>query len=169
MLRTNLVNVSGAFLVLLGLFGPWFSYHLPQRLGDSPFANAMAHISVSPFVFSSTITRTSNSSVYEDMEVLGQYSVHFYSPYSSILGLACVTGATVGLAVEHARRSKVTVMSGFLSLVATLFFFFLLPSYVIFVGISCYPGWGFWLSLAGSLATILSSKVETPYLRLGKW
>ncbi len=129
----------------------------------------MAHISVSPFIFSNTIASTSNSSVYEDIEVLSQYSVHFYSPYSSIVGLACIIGATVGFAGEYARKSRITIVSGFLSLAATLFFFFLLPSYVIFVGISCYPMWGFWLSLAGSLAIISSSTVETPYLRLGKW
>jgi hypothetical protein len=164
MLRANLVNVFGVFLVLLGLFGPWFTYHLPQRLGNSPFANAMAHISVSPFVFSNTLTSTSNSSVYEDIEVLSQYSVHFYSAHSSIVGLACIIGAAVGFAGGYARRPKVTVMSGFLSLVATLFFFFLLPSYVIYVGISCYPTWGFWLSLTGSLAVILSNKVEFPTL-----
>ena len=164
MVKTTPLILLGVALILLGLLGPWFNYDLPQRLEDSPFANAMAHISVSPFTFSATITSTSSSSLYEDIEVLHQYSVPFYSLHSSLVGLICIISSLFGFVAEYVRRSRMTLVGGFVSLMSTLFFFFLLPSDVIFIGIKCSPMWGFWLSLLGSLIVIFSKVIRESFL-----
>lgn len=157
--KVNLISLLGVSMIAAGLFGPWFNYNLPQRLGNSPFANAMAHFSVSPFIFAVTMTSTSNRSVYEDIEVLYQNSDFFYSEASSLIGLACFLGAITGFIGGYLNRPKTTLIGGFTSLISTLFFFLLLPSNVIFIGIKCSPTWGFWLSLFGSMIILFQSAI----------
>ena len=164
MFKGDLLNLLGVTLILVGLCGPWFDYHLPQRLGGSPFANAMAHVSVSPFIFTTVVTSTSNRSVYENIGVLRQNSDSFYSVSSSLVGLACILGAIASFVGEYRDSSEISAIAGLVSLVSTMFFYFLLPSEVIFIGIRCSPMWGFWLSLLGSVLVLFSIGFETPSL-----
>ena len=157
--KTRLLNIFGVSLVIIGLlFFPWFNYHIPQHLKGSKIANSMAHISVSPFVFSITLTSTSNRSVYETIEVLSHKSVFFYSLSSFLIGFACVSGVTLGLIGKYVQKPRIGLIGGSISLFSTLFFPFLLPSSVLFIGINCYPMWGFWLSILGSILILISSR-----------
>lgn len=156
--KRRLLSVIGSSLVIIGLLFPWFNYHLPQHLGGSRFANSMAHISVSPFVLSITLTLTSNRSLYENIEVLSHKSFFFYNSVSSLIGLMCIVGSTLGLIGGCMQRSRISLIGGSASLFTAFFFPFLLPSSVLFIGINCYPTWGFWLSLLGSILILVSSR-----------
>jgi len=157
--KAGLLNILGVSLVIIGLLCPWFNYHVPQHLEGSKIANSMAHISVSPFIFSITLTSTSNRSVYEDVKVLLHESVFFYNSSSSLIGLTCILGIASGLIGEYTRKSRISLIGGSVSLVSTLFFPFLLPSSVLFVGVNCYPMWGFWMSILGSILISISSRI----------
>ena len=103
MLRINPLILIGGIVVLIGVFSPWYNINIPMKL-NTTYINAVAHCYISPFSLTINITSTSETTIFEDIEVLDYKIKRFHSVNHSIIGFTCIIGTILGLIGEYANR-----------------------------------------------------------------
>jgi len=141
MVKSKTVTFVGAFiglvLVLIGIFGPWFSFEAPWRIYNETtriYGETTADMSPFTIRYSAEVIATSPIEPHERTQRIIPTTIsvaddikHLYDPLAFLIGIACITGAIIGLYGHYGDKENFAILGGVLNIFSPLSFFFCLP------------------------------------------
>lgn len=144
MSKAKIVNSIGALigliLVLIGIFGPWFSFDANWRTyNKTTTIYGKTSTKMSPFTITCSVKVIATSPIIPNTRlqqiIPTKISVvdtirHYYDPLASLIGISCIMGVIIGFLGQYTDRRKVNFMGGVISISSTLSLFLVIPKNV---------------------------------------
>lgn len=144
MSKAKIVNSIGALiglsLVLMGIFGPWFSFDANWKTyNETTRIYGKTSTKMSPFTITCSVKVIATRPIIPNMRlqpiIPTKISVmdtirHGYDPFASLIGIFCIMGVIIGFLGQYTDRRKVYFIGGAISISSTLSLFLVLPKNV---------------------------------------
>lgn len=147
---TRIAVILGVSLVILGLFGPWYSFEKCDRVEGRCY-----RIDMSPFIFKAEIYDFYNP----HQDPIDQKLYYLKNLDGILIGVICLFGNFLSLYSRIKKRFKHVLYAGCIVIASVLSFFIVLP-----VGATGFPRvsmcWGIYVTITGAALITVSSIID---------